>query len=292
MNYLQYPEPIEASDCSMPSAGKKTSTYDPTFEQNLIDYGVYPDHRQPAENIKTLQQRLAEPRPSLTPSQFPEAAFEEFRENFEEASNEAEVLANAFPIIRGASDIPCGMNRPFKNLTPLTDGSLVDAKPDFYDGARLQQLDSRVRKELNTYIIPSKHRKAPALPNHFTEGKGPEGTEAVAKRQLFYDGALGARAMHHLQSYAQPEVYDNNAYTMSASFQAGTLSLYSHHLTAPTEIGGLPACHMNQIRSFAMTDSPETFRQGATAYRNARDWAREQRDEIIEVANQTVARMP
>ena len=276
----------------MPSAGKRTSPYDPAFEQNLIDYGIYPDRRQRAENTKSLQQRLAQPRPSLTPSRFPDEAFEEFVEKFEEAGNEAEVLANAFPLIRGGNNIPSGMNREFKNLTPLTDGSLVDAKPDFYDGARRRQLDPRVQKELNSYIIPSKHRKTPVLPNHFTEGKGPGGAEVVAKRQLFYDGALGARAMHNLQSYAQPELYDNHAYTMSASFQAGTLSLYSHHLTAPAEAGGPPAYHMNQIDAFAMTGNPQTFRQGATAYRNARDWAKEQRDEMIAVANRRAAGLP
>src|SRR5271156_6090562 len=35
-----------------------------------------------------------------------------------------------------------------------------------------------------------------------------------------------------------------------------------------------------------MTGNIETFRQGATAYRNARDWAKEQRDEAIRRANE------
>lgn len=35
-----------------------------------------------------------------------------------------------------------------------------------------------------------------------------------------------------------------------------------------------------------MTSDFETFRQGATAYRNARDWAKEQRDEAIRRANE------
>ena len=34
-----------------------------------------------------------------------------------------------------------------------------------------------------------------------------------------------------------------------------------------------------------MTDTAEIFRQGATAYRNARDWAKEQRDKVIKRAN-------
>jgi hypothetical protein len=35
-----------------------------------------------------------------------------------------------------------------------------------------------------------------------------------------------------------------------------------------------------------MADTAETFRQGATYYRNARDWAKEQRDEAIRRANE------
>ena len=37
-----------------------------------------------------------------------------------------------------------------------------------------------------------------------------------------------------------------------------------------------------------MTDTAETFRQGVTAYRNARDWTKEQRDEAIKQANERV----
>ena len=42
---------------------------------------------------------------------------------------------------------------------------------------------------------------------------------------------------------------------------------------------------MTQLRSFAMTDTPDTFRQGASALRNARDWAEEKRKELIAAAN-------
>ena len=34
-----------------------------------------------------------------------------------------------------------------------------------------------------------------------------------------------------------------------------------------------------------MLDSPENFREGATALRNARDWAKERREELIAKAN-------
>ncbi|KAK4941006.1 hypothetical protein LTR66_014850, partial [Elasticomyces elasticus] len=43
---------------------------------------------------------------------------------------------------------------------------------------------------------------------------------------------------------------------------------------------------MTQLKTFAVTDTIETFRQGAGAFRNARDWAKEQRDYAIERANE------
>lgn len=123
------------------------------------------------------------------------------------------------------------------------------------------------------------------------EGKGPEGRAAVAQRQAMFDGAVGARAMHHLQSYGQPEpVYDNNAYTMTCFYCDGTLKMYTIHTTAPASPGGRPHYHMNHLRSFALTDRPDTFRGGAAAYRNARDWVKENhRRKAIEDGNQVGA---
>jgi len=49
---------------------------------------------------------------------------------------------------------------------------------------------------------------------------------------------------------------------------------------------------MTQLRSFAMTDTADTFRQGATAFRNARDWKMERRDEAIKYANNKANDLP
>jgi hypothetical protein len=43
---------------------------------------------------------------------------------------------------------------------------------------------------------------------------------------------------------------------------------------------------MTQLRSFALTDNTETFREGASWCRNGRDWAREQRDNAIRRAHE------
>ena len=45
---------------------------------------------------------------------------------------------------------------------------------------------------------------------------------------------------------------------------------------------------MTQLRSCALTDTPDLFREGASAFRNGRDWAEERRHELIAAANSRV----
>ncbi|CAF9924388.1 MAG: hypothetical protein ALECFALPRED_002737 [Alectoria fallacina] len=105
-------------------------------------------------------------------------------------------MSNAFPIIAGTADIPLQENLLLGNLKHLTDGSITKAKPDCYDGSSPADLNKQTREELGPYIVPSTSTAAPCLPNFFTEGKGPNGSTAVCKRQALYDGALGARGIH------------------------------------------------------------------------------------------------
>lgn len=61
--------------------------------------------------------------------------------------------------------------------------------------------------------------------------------------------------------------------------------MYTTHPTQG-EYGISPEYHMSQVKAWALTGDPDTFRQGATAFRNARDWAQEQRDTLITAANE------
>lgn len=109
----------------------------------------------------------------------------------------------------------------------------------------------------------------------------------MAERQACYDGALGARGMQSLQVYAQDEpTYNNNASTITSIYHHGQLQMYTSHVAQPKNPGGRPEYHMTQINTWGMTGNADTFRQGARAYRNARDWAKQQRDEVIERANE------
>ena len=117
-------------------------------------------------------------------------------------------------------------------------------------------------------IVPTKHADVPVAPNFFLKAKGPGGSTHMARRQAYLNGAYGARAMHSLQSHSEKKpVYDSNTYTYSSTYHAGTgtLQLYGHHVTAPTDPEGRPGYHMAKLRGFDLTDSHETCVAGIAA---------------------------
>ena len=274
---------------------RRTSAYDPGFEQHLIDHGIYPhaygnddDRLVYPDNWEEINERLAQPRRSLSPSRFPREEFRKFEKANMQALTETKVMSKAFPFISGTADIPSQENLIFGNLKDLTDGSITKAQPDFYDGAAPDESNKQIRADLGPYIVPSSNTTAPCLPNFFTEGKGADGSSAVCKRQALYDGALGARGIHELRSYIGGEIlYDNNAYTITSTYHGGSgaLKLYTSHPTPSTHPERASEYRMNQLRGWDMTDNADTFRQGATALRNARDWAQEKRKELVTAAN-------
>jgi hypothetical protein len=280
---------------------KSTSPYDRVFQQNLVDHGVYPDEyeypdgRVPPQpdNWEEINQRLIQPRSSLSPSQFSDGKFRKFKRADAHAFKEKQVSESMIPFIEGkVEDAKCRSGGiPFTNLDYLTDGTLVPGNPDIYYGARPEQLDRQVRNELTSRVVPSTQHDLPIAPNFFLAAKGPDGSLAVAGRQACYDGALGARGIQSLQSYRRDKlVDDNNAYTVTSIYHGGTLKMYTSHPKS-TGPGGRPEYFMSQLKGYSMTGDPETFRKGATAYRNARDWAKEQRDEAITQANERATRV-
>lgn len=154
-----------------------STPYSRKFQQNLIEHGIYPDGyeypdgRIPAipDNWKEVNERLVRPRPSLSPSGFSDAEFRKFKRADTHASKEQPVTTSVIPIIKGEiSDPKCvGGGYPFGNLAHLTDGSLAQAKPDHFYGARPEQLDHQIRNELSDLIIPSTQDGLPMLPNLF-----------------------------------------------------------------------------------------------------------------------------
>ncbi|KAL1863063.1 hypothetical protein VTK73DRAFT_6488 [Phialemonium thermophilum] len=267
---------------------KSTTPYNRGFEQHLTDHAIHSTWKSRKPDLHDVRAALTVPRPSLSPSQFPEDAFDSFQENNARAKDEDDVLADVIPAIIGPrqNDHPFARNTVFGNLEPLTDGTIAPAHPDIYYGAYPEELDRSIRDRLSGHIVPSTMLDKPMAPNFFLEVKGPDGSAVVVTRQARYDGAIGSRAMHSLQNYDQEEPsYDGVPATYSSTYHDGTLKLYAHHVTAPTHQDGPPEYHMTQVKGYAMTSDRETFVQGATAFRNVRDLAKQHRDRFIQAAN-------
>ncbi|EED21222.1 conserved hypothetical protein [Talaromyces stipitatus ATCC 10500] len=285
-----------ASRSTKPSTTKSSGPYDRHFQQHLIDHGIYPptyeypDGRIPSKpmNWGDIKERLSRHRSSLSPSNFTEEMHEKFVRADAHAFKEKQITESVISMIEGNNgDARCiAGGIPFRNLNHLTDGTLVPGNPDRYYGARPEQLNRRIRSELEDQIVPSTQHDLPIAPNFFLAAKGPDGSASVAKRQASYDGALGARGMHSLQEYGKDEPeFDSNARTLTSIYHNGQLQMFTSHPSKSTT-SNRTEYYMTQLRSFSMTDNPDTFREGATWYRNGRDWAKEQRDEATRRANE------
>lgn len=268
-------------------ARKRSSAYSPNFGQLLADSGVSLVNRNhKAANHREWNEVLIQPRPSLSPSRMSDGHYDRFLEAIDGAENEDEVMAQVFPKIVGKPKHPYRYNTRLGNLEPLREGIAIP-QPDYYEGDLIGPGSRQLRKRLNKSIVPSACTHYPFLPNFFSEAKGPDGSLAVAQRQVCHDGALGARAMHRVENLGRrEESFDNKARTASVILHgAGNLDLFSHHLSQPGGPGLPSQTHMTPLRSFNLADTPSAFRQGVGAFRNASDYASKHRKEAIENAH-------
>ncbi|XWW92729.1 hypothetical protein V2A60_000655 [Cordyceps javanica] len=276
---------------------KSTGPYDRTFLQHLIDFNIfppeyeYPDGTVPPAptNVDEILTALSQDPSSVFPSDLRSENFRKLKRADAQASNESDVTSVAVPIIEGdVGDRKCTAGHTaFTNLDHLTDGTIVAGNPDRYYGARPEQLKRNIREELGGKIVPSTQRDLPIAPNFFLQVKGPDGTAAVARRQAYYDGALGARGMQCLRRYVanEPE-FDGKAYTLTSIYQDGQLTMFACHPIPPREPAGFSGYVLTQLKAFALTGDEEDFQRGIAAYRNGRDWTKQQRDGIIKRVNE------
>ncbi|KAK5009448.1 hypothetical protein LTR28_001018 [Elasticomyces elasticus] len=263
----------------------------------MIDGGAYPDGYEGANgtpaptpnNMEEILRSLGQQRESLSPSQFSEGAFADFKRANRLAKGEAAAMAEVIPVIAGQRDRQYRPARDvlYTNADPVVPG-VSRPQPDVYYGAPPSQIDSHVRRDLVGQIVPSRRTDLPAAPNFSFEGKGASGRPDVAQRQAMNNGAYGARGMLGLQNYGNTSpMYDGNAYTVGATYHpgTGTMQMYATHPVPAAAQPGGTEYYMTQIGAYAMTHSSNTFREGAAAYRNVREWTQEQRDLFIANAN-------
>ncbi|KAI9752870.1 MAG: hypothetical protein M4579_005437 [Chaenotheca gracillima] len=254
----------------------KSSGYDRVFEQTLMDHGVYmAEETQIPSNWDEIKSRVTQSRRSLSPARFSQTEFAAFKRAFRDAKSELTVVESVIPIITASQNIYHSNGDAFVNLETFASGSVVQARPDYYDGARPQDLNMSVREELWRFIMPASDITKPCLPNLFIEIGNSSDEPVVSERQALHNGAVGARAIHELRSYiGQGELFDNNAYTITSTYGAGTLVIYASFTIPPTGPNRRYDICMILIAGYYIVSDIDTFRQGASALRNARQWAK------------------
>ena len=264
------------------------------IDNGIYPYGYqYPDGRVPPkpDNWDEIKQMLEERQRSISPSVFPEEEYEKFEQADAQVNSENKATQKVIPLIQGTiRDERCidGPDIRLANLANLMTGKDHKAKPDIWYGARPEQLDPRIRdnKELGTYVVPTTTGSRPCAPNFFVEAKGPGGSGGVMLDQACFDGALGARGMHKLQTYNQQvPTYDHKAYTISTTYYSGHLKMYAHYLYQPNSSRTNAEYYMMQLKTWSLTGDRERFLEGMTAFRNAEEWTKAQRNAAIEHAN-------
>ncbi|EFQ99551.1 hypothetical protein MGYG_02564 [Nannizzia gypsea CBS 118893] len=276
-----------------------SSIYDGNFEQTLIEHGIYPDEHIYAgrtarpDNLDEINERLSQRRASLSPSRCIDNEFRRFK--YRDAASRISSMNDVLHDIEGRTpDYRCmEYGLQFDGLAPLADDIQATAKPDCYFGACLEQLRPQLREELSDFILPSEESSL-MVPNFFLQARKADRSFAVMSRQACYHGVLGARGIHKLRSYIhdnrKDNICDNKAYTITATYHGGHLRLCTVHPVIPGEGNWRPKDNeleyvMTQLNAWSMIGNAESFRQGLTAYRNARDWAKEQRNRVISDAD-------
>lgn len=278
------------------------AAYDRNFQQALYDNGIRRVHRvvNRPNNWDAIQKRMAKRRPSLSSDAFGEDELDELKPIFRRARTESRGRKALLKILRGEErGILHKENQAFGNMEAVVPSEAVAARPHSYDGALPAQLDRNVLGDLDEYLIPSMGCPMLILPNFsvLVKRTAPKKAARVAikdrmRREALHHGVHGARAMHRLQNYGENDglKYDNNAYAITITYRKGILGLHTVHPIPSSNPTARPTDYvMNELISWAVTNTLLGFRNGVTAFRNLREWAEEQRVEFIHRANEKVS---
>lgn len=262
--------------------------HDPRVSGILLENNIYepgqgkkPDNRP--DNYDAIMERLSQPRPSLSPSRFPDSKHDEYIQAYDSSSNESAILEKVIgPYLLAAAEHASGSNAIFSELRPLTVTPIPRPKPDIFLGEPRASVHPDVLNACRDTIVPTKHTREPVLVNHTLEAKGPYGASAVAQTQITYNGACGARAMDSLRSYATPDspLSDGTAQTFGATYTDGSMFFYSTH-SRKSPWGNARAYYTTRLAAVQTLSSPAELRRGVTLWRNQSDMAAEERANLL-----------
>lgn len=161
-------------------------------------------------------------------------------------------------------------------------------RSEFYDGSHPSAIECGLREEMAGLIVPSNNTSAAILPTFLMTVAAPTTSSLCLKRAAWYYGVFAARAIHQLRSHIPSQVLnDKRAYVITAGYEpdSGALNLYVTHTvvtnnpTVPVQYHTVTCC------SWYLETNAETFRTAIRALRNAREWARDQREDLTRLTN-------
>lgn len=106
-----------------------------------------------------------------------------------------------------------------------------------------------------------------------------------------YNDVLRTREIHELRLYVDlGTTYNNNAYTITSTYYGGskTLIVYTIHPILFKDIKQSIEYRIIQLNLFVIIGNLEIFRQEAILLRNARELAKEKREELIVATNDKI----
>lgn len=264
--------------------------HDPRVPNILEDNDIHFTYtnKHAARNKADLERRLAMPRGSMSPSQGYdlEAKYDEFVAAVESSNNEetVSVVAVIPYLLKPEWRTEYQLNTALSDLAPITDRSIPATKPEIQWGADRADLAKPAREACAPHIVPNQKRLI--LVNHTCETKGKSDSAAVARTQIQYNGAIGARGMDKLRYFAKPvpSTLDTVARTHGTTFSNGTVVAYATH-SERSGNGNDRAYYTERIAGEYALGSSSQFRAAASLVRNQRDVALEDRRVAIEDAN-------
>ena len=273
------------------STKKECSPYDAAFQQHLINYGIFPPNYRYADqtfpptprNLEEIRNEARKPRKSLDMNADGlRGLFDQVRVAISNISGELKTHTALISKLQSSTEDPKSSAGGLKltNYLPLTDNTLTPSNPDYYYGARAEQLHTELQTTLSRLLVP--RHDSPVLPNFFLAIKAAHGDASVAMRQACYDGTFGARAMHISESLLKERRYwSGNAETISCTFIDGTLKMFaclpfeSKHQERPTHYA------MTMVDAYNLDATAERCKEGIAAFRNLARWALERRTKRI-----------
>lgn len=172
----------------------------------------------------------------------------------------------------------------FKTLADLTNSTIFIARAKFWDGSRPSTIESGLRGDVAKLIMPSNMTVAALTP----------ASESLRLVVWYYGAFFAPRILYRWCRIPFQTLNEKQTNVITANYdpKKGFFRLYA---TTHTEVTINPAARIQYhtlitFSWFFLENNAKTYRTAISALRNAREWARDQREELIRLLNDMTMR--